>query len=186
MNYVDVLLLLPIAYGLIRGLIKGLIHELASIVAILLGIYFAYTYSDQFSEWLTKYWETSENNIYIASYIILFMIVSLAVFAIAFILTKMLKMMALGMVNRVLGGIFGMAKSLLLLSLFLFFTQTWFKQLKKESKELRHSVVYEKLMEVSLFIGGFSTDYEIERKSPFDFIPPSIKDSLDAREILPL
>lgn len=185
MNFVDILLLLPLAYGLIRGLIKGLIHELASVLAILLGIYFAYLYSSDVTKWLSKHWETSETNLEIAGYVSVFILVSLAVFALAFIITKMLKLMALGMVNRILGGIFGFTKSLLLLSLFIFFTQSWFKELKKNSQELRQSVVYEKLLEVSLFIGGFSTDIEPVKKTPFDFIP-SIKDSLDTGKFLTL
>ena len=185
MNFVDILLLLPLVYGLIRGLMKGLIHELASVLAILLGIYFAYIYSADVSVWLAKHWETSETNLDIAAYLSVFLLVSLAIFALAFVITKMLKLMALGMINRVLGALFGFTKSLLLLSLFLFFTQSWFKELKRNSPELRNSVVYEKLLEVSLFIGGFSTDFEPVKKPPFDLIP-SIKDSLNTREILPL
>lgn len=186
MNFVDVLLLLPLAYGLIRGLIKGLIHELASILAILLGIYFAYLYASDLSLWLKNHWTASENTLYIAGYIGVFTLVSLTVFAIAFLFTKMLKMMALGMVNRVLGGLFGFAKSLLLLCLFLFFTQPWFNKLKANSPELKQSVVYEKLMDVSLYIGDFSTNFSSEKTRPFDVIPPSIQDSLDTGKIFPL
>lgn len=185
MNFVDILLLLPIVYGLIRGLIKGLIHELASVLSILLGIYFAYTYSAEMSTWLAKHFDASDTALEIAGYVSVFLIVSLGLYALAFILTKMLKFMALGMVNRVLGGVFGFLKSLLLLCLFIFFAQPWFNQWKKDSPQLKTSIVYEHLLEVSLYIGGFSTDFE-QKKSPFDFIPPSIKDSLDAREILPL
>lgn len=185
MNFVDILLLLPLVYGLIRGLIKGLIHELASVLALLLGIYFAYTYSSEMTSWLSKHFEASETSLEIAGYISVFLIVSIGLYALAFILTKMLKFMMLGMVNRVLGGIFGLLKSLLLLCLFIFFAQPWFKQWKKDSRQLKDSIVYEHLLEVSLYIGGFSTDFE-QKESPFDFIPPSIKDSLDTRELLPL
>lgn len=185
MNFVDILLLLPLVYGLIRGLIKGLIHELASVLAIILGIYFAYTYSAEMSAWLAKHFEASETALEIAGYIVVFLIVSLGLYALAFILTKMLKFMALGMVNRVLGGIFGFLKSLLLLCLFIFFAQPWFNQWKKNSPQLKKSIVYEHLLEISLFIGGFSTDFE-QKESPFNFIPPSLKDSLDTGKIFPL
>lgn len=185
MNFVDILLLLPLVYGLVRGLLKGLVHELASVLAIIFGIYFAYTYSAKMSTWLAKHFEASETTLEIAGYISVFLVVSLGLYALAFILTKMLKFMMLGMVNRVLGGVFGFLKSLLLLCLFIFFAQPWFNQWKKNSPQLKKSIVYEYLLEASLYIGGFSTDFN-RKESPFDFIPPSIKDSLDARELFSL
>ena len=185
MNFVDILLLLPLAYGLIRGLMKGLVQELASVLAILLGIYLAYLYSENVSEWLGQYWETSKTNLNITSYIGVFVVISLSIFALAFLVTKMLKLMALGMINRILGALFGLMKSLILLCLFLFFTQSWFKELKRKSPELSQSVVYEKLLDLSVIIGDFSTDFEPERKTPFDFIP-SVQDSLNSGEILTL
>ena len=44
MNPFDILMLIILAYGLIRGIFRGLVRELASIIGVLGGFYAAYSY----------------------------------------------------------------------------------------------------------------------------------------------
>ena len=45
MNYLDIIILLPLVYGLFRGFNKGFAIELATLAALVLGIYGAYKFS---------------------------------------------------------------------------------------------------------------------------------------------
>ena len=39
MNYIDIIILVIIGYGLVKGFINGLIIEVASVLALILGIW---------------------------------------------------------------------------------------------------------------------------------------------------
>ena len=54
MNYLDIILIIPLAYGLVQGLRKGLIKEIAGLLAIILGIYLARYFSLPVSQVLTE------------------------------------------------------------------------------------------------------------------------------------
>ena len=45
MNYLDIILIIPLAYGLVQGLRKGLVKEIAGLLAVVLGVYLARYFS---------------------------------------------------------------------------------------------------------------------------------------------
>lgn len=45
MNYIDIILLLPLLYGAYRGFSRGLIIEVATLLGLLLGVYIAIKFS---------------------------------------------------------------------------------------------------------------------------------------------
>lgn len=185
MNFIDILLLLPLILGLVRGFVKGLIHELASLLAIVLGLYFAYNYGDQMADFLSKYFEGSADNLTIAGYVSVFLQVFLALYLLSFVLTKMLKFMALGFVNRILGAIFGFGKSLLLLLLFINLVRPWAINLSEEQKAVKESIVWQKLLQYSALFKDVHPQQNKDENWK-DLIPDSVKDSLDTGKIFPL
>jgi membrane protein required for colicin V production len=121
MNYFDYLLLLPVVYGLYRGFTKGLIVELASLVALIAGVYGAMYFSSFTFEYLSEFVEIETAYLQLASYGLTFLLIVLVITLTGKILTMLVKMVALGIVNRMMGAIFGGLKALLILSVLLMF-----------------------------------------------------------------
>ena len=143
MNYFDYVLLLPVLYGLYRGFSKGLILELASLLALVAGIYGAMHFSSFTFEYLSKYVEIEIPYLQMASYGLTFLIIVLVVTLTGKILTLLVKMVALGFINRMMGAIFGGLKALLILSVLLLFFDRLNKQFGIVKEEvLEASVLY--------------------------------------------
>ncbi len=121
MYYVDILLAIPLIWGAFMGFKKGLVLELASIFALALGTYGSIKFSGLTAIYLREEmaWET--NWLGIIAFLITFMGIVILVFLLGKLLDKMLKVVALGLVNRLLGLLFGVLKYALLLSVLLFF-----------------------------------------------------------------
>ena len=100
MNYFDYILLVPILYGLYRGFTKGLILELASLVALVAGIYGAIHFSSFTFEYLNEFVEVEPSYLQLASYGLTFLLIVLVITLTGKVLTLLVKMVALGFINR--------------------------------------------------------------------------------------
>ena len=121
MNYFDYILIVPVLYGLYRGFTKGLILELASLVALVAGIYGAMHFSSITFGYLSEVLEVEATYLQLASYGLTFLLIVLTITLTGKILTMLVKLVALGFVNRLMGAVFGGIKALLILSVLLMF-----------------------------------------------------------------
>ena len=128
MNSLDYILFIPLLYGLYRGFTNGLIIELASLLALTLGIYGALHFSSFTFEFLSDYVEIKTVYLQSASYGLTFLIIVLLISFTGKILTMLVKLVALGFINRMMGAIFGGIKVLLILSVFISFFDRFNKQ----------------------------------------------------------
>lgn len=119
MNTFDIILSAFLVFGFIRGLYKGLFVEVASLVALIAGIYGAIHFSYFVGEFLAERVSWSEQYITIVSFAITFALIVLAIASIGKLLTKIADFAALGILNKVLGGIFGLLKIGMILSIVL-------------------------------------------------------------------
>ena len=143
MSWLDIIILLPLLIGLVRGLMKGLIVEIFSIAAILLGFFGAKFWSAGFAAWLIKQFEWNETAAIVIAYAILFAGIALTLNIAARLLSKLFQKIALGWLNRLAGGLFGVAKwGIVIMALVFCINQLdkHFQILKPELKE--KSVVY--------------------------------------------
>jgi membrane protein required for colicin V production len=115
MNYLDILLILPLIYGAWRGFKKGLIIELFTLLALLVGIYAGIHFSDYASEILKANGVTSKYLPAIA-FTITFLGVGAMVYFAGKMLEKAIKVVALGLFNKAAGLIFGILKMLYICS----------------------------------------------------------------------
>jgi membrane protein required for colicin V production len=120
-EYLDIILAIPLIWGAFMGFKKGLILELASIVALVLGIYGAVKFSDLTADYLNSYFEISSNWIGLVSFLVTFIGIVICVSLLGKVIDKMLKLVALGFINRLLGLIFGLVKYAIILSFVIFF-----------------------------------------------------------------
>lgn len=172
LNYVDLLLLVPLAYGLIRGLFKGLIHELASLAAIVIGVFLAYHFSDELALYLSDKIDDDGTWIKILSYLLIFIGVAVVLQIVAYLITKMLKLLALGFVNRLLGGLFGFAKVLLIMLLLVYLLDPYVEDKRQENESWRNSLVYTELKRYSDLPGRWLTQFREEQLQE-DAYPPA-------------
>src|ERR1035437_2544606 len=119
MHTLDLLLLIPIVLGFVFGLFKGLIKELTSLAAIVLGIYGAKLFAPAVSGLLIHTFHFSGKTALPLSYLLLFILIALGLLFIANMLDKIFESMALGGLNKFLGGVFGAFKYALIVSVLL-------------------------------------------------------------------
>ena len=139
MNSLDYILLIPLLYGLYRGFTKGLIIELASLLALTLGIYGALHFSSLTFEFLSHYVEINTVYLQLVSYGLTFSIIVMFISLTGKILTMLIKLVALGFINRMMGAIFGGIKVLLILSVFISFFDRFNKQFGMINDEILSS-----------------------------------------------
>ncbi len=121
MNYLDIIFIIPLAYGLIQGCRKGLVKEIAGVFAVVLGIYLARYWALPISQTLVDLTGWTLNLCIPLAYALVFVVISLSITILAYMLSKIIGAIMLGWLNRLLGGAFGVIKMLLLLSVILNF-----------------------------------------------------------------
>jgi len=124
MNGIDIFILVLLGAGVIRGLIKGFIHMAAALLALVLGTILALKLSGAAQSYIAGKVEVSASWLPIVSFAAVFLLTALAIFLLAFLLDKLVKAVALGLVNRILGALFGLAMNALIISVILVLLNT--------------------------------------------------------------
>ena len=166
MNSLDYILFIPLLYGLYRGFTKGLVIELASLLALTLGVYGALHFSSFTFEFLSNYVEIKTVYIQLASYGLTFLIIVMLISLIGNILTMLIKFVALGFINRMMGAIFGGIKVLLILSVFISFFDRFNKQFRVVNDEiLSSSFMYNRIrIQIEQFYPNVLEEFEKQKK----------------------
>lgn len=154
MNWLDVLILLPLLVGLVRGLMRGLISEIIAIVVVILGVLGSRFAAPPFSAWLLKQFAWPEGVCDVVAYVLLFLVIAIILSILARLLTKFLRAIHLGWANRLLGGLFGLCKYGILVLIAVFVmdkTNEAFHWLDK-SPVVQSSVMYPKLVKACAII----------------------------------
>lgn len=141
MNTLDIILLVPLLWGLIRGFLNGLIIQLASIAGIILGVVAGNYFSTYLAKIISPHVDSTPATIKIISFSILFIGVLIGIFFLGKIMEKAIKLAALGWLDKIGGAIFGAIKMIIITGVMLHLfnsikflnTPTVIKQ-KKESK----------------------------------------------------
>ncbi|GAA4311049.1 hypothetical protein GCM10023115_33430 [Pontixanthobacter gangjinensis] len=143
MNTVDIILSLVLLYGLVRGFFRGLLTELASLIGIVAGIYGAVHFSHFLGEILSNYldWETQYINL--ISFAFTFVLIVFLVSLVGKMLTKVAAFAALGIVNKLLGGAFGLIKAAFVASVIIMFFKATNERIEiVEDETLEDSILY--------------------------------------------
>ncbi|RKE98648.1 CvpA family protein [Ichthyenterobacterium magnum] len=119
MSVIDIVLGALLLFGLIRGFMKGLFVEVASLVALIAGVYGAIHFSDFAASFFQDKVDWDEKYINIVAFAITFVIIVLVIGLAGKALTKLADFAALGILNKLLGGVFGVLKIGMILSILL-------------------------------------------------------------------
>ncbi|MCF8364152.1 MAG: CvpA family protein [Bacteroidales bacterium] len=116
LNFLDLIIGVPVLLMAISGFRNGFIKELASLAALVLGLYFAIYFSDLVADWLLKYFDIGHRWLFIVAFILTFVVVVLVVSLIGNLLSKIAALAALGFLNRFIGMLFGILKGVVVMS----------------------------------------------------------------------
>src|SRR5690606_37981033 len=153
MGVLDVILGLLLLYGLYKGIKNGLLVELASLIALIAGLYGAIHFSYIAGEYLSKNMDWSESAMNTIAFILTFIIIMILINLAAKLLTKIADLAMLGLLNKIMGGIFGTLKIAIILGALLVFFDKSNNQLgfiKQESIE--ESTLYAPIKEIGAFV----------------------------------
>lgn len=146
-NHWDIILTIPLVYAAWRGFRKGLIIELASIAALIAGIYIAANFSSVVGEYLKASFDLAGTWLGYLSFLITFCGVVFGVYALAKVVEKAVNLMALKLVNKLAGLLFGTMKMVLIMSIVLNLI-SWFDQLVPimQNSEPENSLLFEPVL----------------------------------------
>ena len=115
MNLTDLIIIAIIGFGMIRGYSKGLIIELSSFFGIFISFFIAGNVDNLLSNEISAFISVNSDLLNTISFIIIFILSYLFIIYLAKGFTKLAKVVYLGLLNSLLGGVFGGLKLLLIL-----------------------------------------------------------------------
>lgn len=136
-NYIDIIILLFLLYGAFRGFSKGLVIEIATLAGMVLGVYMAIKYSSYTEGILRDFLNVSSRYISYIALAITFIVVAVVVYIIGKLLTKIIDIISLGLVNKLLGTVLGIAKYFVIVCVLLMIMDALNEKFQFLSEEVR-------------------------------------------------
>jgi membrane protein required for colicin V production len=158
MNWLDILLVLPLVVGLVRGLMRGFISEVIAIVVVILGVLGARLAAPTCSAWCLQQFAWPQGVCDVVAYTLVFLAIAVILSVIARLLTKFLRAIHLGWANRLLGGAFGICKYgiIVLLAVFILDKTNEAFHYLDEAPVVKTSVVYPQMVQATHALLSFS------------------------------
>ncbi|MBO4625161.1 MAG: CvpA family protein [Bacteroidales bacterium] len=153
MNTLDIVILVLFIPGIVRGMSKGFIEQAISLVGIVLSVYLAFKFSGVACTWLKNYITVSETVLNVLGFAVVLVGVLLIVLFIAKLVTAAVEKASMGWLNKVLGLVFSIAVSALLIGLLIILFDT--VNLKfglVKSPVLQESLLYGALKDFGYFV----------------------------------
>lgn len=110
MNILDVILAVPIVWGAYRGFRKGLVYEVSTFVALFAGIYGALHYSGIAEPYLETALGEDQDRLPLIAFASTFLVILIGTRLLGRIVNRLIEWIALGLINRSLGALFGVLK----------------------------------------------------------------------------
>ena len=125
MNFVDIIIVVPLVYAAWRGFKKGLIIEIFTLLALLVGIYAGIHFSDWTSARIEEYFDFDANYLPVIAFTVTFLAVGAMVYFAGKMLEQMVKVVNLSPINKILGVVFGILKMVYTLSILIILLETY-------------------------------------------------------------
>ena len=173
MNYIDIIIIIVLALGMIGGFINGLVKEVASLAALILGIWGAIRFSSFTAGRLYDYFDMAGKYVGIISFLITFGIIVIIIHFIGLLVDKLMEAVALGFINRLLGIVFGLFKSVLIMSvIFVVLNVIDARRPFLPKEKIEQSMLYSPISDIAPAIfpiigeGGFYQSFDRFKKKP--------------------
>ena len=166
MHALDIIILILLGFGLVKGFFKGLFVELASLIGLVAGVYGAYYFSDYCANFLREHFSWNENYLQISAFAITFMLILLSIIVAGKALTKLADFAALGLLNKFLGGLFGLLKMAVIIGVLIMLFALINSNLEiVEKKTLQTSIFFEPIKAIASNIFPDMLETIISKKS---------------------
>lgn len=150
MNFIDIIIVIPLLWFTYKGFTKGLIIELATLIALLLGIYIAAHFSNYTADFLTEKLNFQSEYMSIISFAITFILVVILVMLFGKSLEKVIDILLLSFVNKLAGAAFGLIKVAFVISVIIMIMGNMNLEEKIITNELRQgSLLYEPIKKIA-------------------------------------
>lgn len=171
MNIFDIIIAALLLFGFVRGLMKGLFVEVASLVALVGGVYGAIHFSYFIGDFLKESVSWNQEYISLTAFAGTFVVIIVVIALLGKALTKLADFASLGVINKILGGVFGALKIGLILSVvFIFFDKMNNKIPFIQKETLEESILFEPVKKIAPTIFPSIIKNEEKEKSPIEII----------------
>ncbi len=201
MNFIDLLILVPLLLAAWKGFKRGFIIEIFIVLALLVGIYCGIHFSDYTSDLIKDKLNVSSIYLPLISFALTFTVIAVGIYFIGKMLEKVIKIAQLSLLNKLGGVFFSVVKTLYFMStLFLLIASVQEKTEIIPTATLNESLLYTPVSKLSLATIPYlkesklfitenlkSTSYSekevIRAKEIADSLGISTTDSLELRRI---
>jgi membrane protein required for colicin V production len=114
LSSIDWILLAVIGFSMLLGLLRGIVQEIFSLAGWVAAFYLAQYYAPNMAQWLPME-GSSEMLRFAAGFVVVFVIVLIVQVLITGVVRKMLSMVGLGVLDRLLGSLFGALRGVVIL-----------------------------------------------------------------------
>ena len=113
----DIILLALFIPGIIMGLAKGVVGQIVSLVSVIAGIILASRFSPDLTQVAMEQFGTEEPVTHVICFILILLVTALVVGLVGKLITKLIKIATLGWINRLLGMVFSIFTTALVLGI---------------------------------------------------------------------
>jgi membrane protein required for colicin V production len=161
MSIIDILIGIPLLWAMVKGFKNGFIFEVATLIALVFGIYGAIHFSDFTAQFIRDRFNYDSEYMGYISFGITFIVIVFLVHIVGKLLNSLVEAISLGMINRVLGSIFGLIRGILIIGIIVYFVDYLdrkFEFISDEKKEA--SMLYKPMTVVSeTMFEWFNSDF---------------------------
>jgi membrane protein required for colicin V production len=117
MNFIDILIVIPIIFGAYRGFKNGLVLEVFLLLALFVGLFVGINFSEFFSDKLKLWFGWDNQYLPIITFSIIFIAIGAMIYFLGITLDKLIKAVKLTLVNKIFGSVFSSIKTLYFVSI---------------------------------------------------------------------
>lgn len=152
MNFVDILILIPIVYAAWKGFQHGIIIEVFTLLALLVGIYVGIHFSDYTAKILKSNFDWDSPYLPVVAFTLTFLAVGAMVYFAGKVIEKMVKVTQLTPINKVFGILFSVFKMTFFISVFLVLIESYDEKGAFVPLEMKdESLLYHPVSKISTF-----------------------------------
>lgn len=169
MQVIDIVICVPLLYGLLKGMRNGLLIEVISAVSYLIAIYTAVQLAVSVGVWMQARWGWEASTAQLMAFVGLLVVVVVGLYFLGNVLTQVINHTGLGLLNRAGGALFGALKMALIMSVLLHFIERYkltTTLVAEEKQEL--SLLWKPLMQFSALAYPQMSEWYQEAKANWD------------------
>ena len=179
MNWIDLIIIIILGFSLIRGFTDGFVKEVASLVALILGIWGAIRFSSLTAMKLDEWFDMTGQYVGIIAFLVTFGVIVVLINFVGILVDKIVDAVSLSFLNRLLGIVFGLFKSVLILSVFFVILNAIdARRPFLPEEKIEESMLYNPISDVAPALfpiigeGDFMRSFDRFKKSPEKILEP--------------